>query len=163
MGDDFTLQRKLTLRSGHRKIVLWKKRNERIEHVLMKAFLWGLYLPQYSDLLVEYAIGNRYKPDVISLDESGEPRFWGEAGKVGTDKLRTLLKRYPNTQFAVAKWNTRIEPYQEILEELLTQCKRTAPVHLINFPPDSAEKFIDRNGEINVSLEQLRVVYFTKP
>ena len=160
MSSDFTLQRKLTLRSGNRKLVLWKKRNERIEHVLMKAFLWGLYLPIYDDLLVEYAIGDRYKPDVISLDALGEPLFWGEAGKVGKDKLRTLFKRYPRTDFAIAKWNTRLEPYREIINELLTGSSRSGQVHLINFPADAAERFIRSNGEISVTLSQLEVICF---
>lgn len=160
MNSDFALQRKLTLRSGSRKLVLWKKRHERIEHVLMKAFLWSLYLPTYDDLLVEYAIDDRYRPDVIALDHSGEPLFWGEAGKVGTDKLRTLFKRYPHTEFAIAKWSTRLEPYRDIIDELLTGSNRTGPVHLINFPPDAAERFIRDSGEILITMSQLEVISF---
>ena len=92
------LRRKLTVRAEGRQIVLVKKPVERLEHVLMKAFLWALYLPQYDDLAVEIPVGDRYKPDVVSLDAFGQPRFWGEAGLRACGRLkRSTSAPFPTT------------------------------------------------------------------
>ena len=72
---------KYTFRAHDRKIVVVKKRGERVEHVLMKALLWALYLPQYPQATIEVKVGDRYKPDVVALDTRGEPVFWAEAGR----------------------------------------------------------------------------------
>ncbi len=158
MGNDLLLRRKLTLRSGDRKLVLQKKPVERTEHVLMKAFLWVLYLPEYKDLIVEYNIGDRYKPDVISLDAHGEPLFWGEAGKVNREKIESLVRRYPRTHIVIAKWSVRLQPYVEIVEAILKKYPRKAPFDLLNFPADGAERFIEPNGEIRISREEIEWV-----
>ena len=98
------LRRKLTLRAHGEQVVFVKRKQERIEHVWMKAFLWALYLPEYPDLTVEVGIGDKYKPDVVEMDpRRGRPRFWGEAGHVGEDKIEALTSRYPATHFAIAK------------------------------------------------------------
>jgi hypothetical protein len=149
--DEKLLWRKLTLRAGGRRIVLVKKPVESGSHVLMKALLWGLYLPAYPDAMVEYSIGDRYKPDVVALDPTGEPIFWGEAGKVGVEKIRSLVRRYRGTHFALGKWDARLDPYESIVREALADVARTAPFDLIRFPADSAERFIDGKGEIRIS------------
>lgn len=64
MTSELMLRRKWTLRAHGEQVVFVKKRNERAEHVLMKSFLWALYLPDYPDLTVEISIGDRYKPAV---------------------------------------------------------------------------------------------------
>ena len=112
MTDELFLRRKWTLRAHGRQVVFVKKPYESDTHVLMKALLWALYLPAYPELTVEIAIGDRYKPDVVALDARGEPGFWGEAGDVTTAKIRSLARRYRDTHFALAKWDTRLEPYQ---------------------------------------------------
>lgn len=148
---DLHLRRKLTLRANGSQIVFVKKKVESLEHVLMKAFLWALYGPDYADITVEIPIGDKYKPDVVSLDERGEPRFWGEAGKVGVDKLASLMRRFPETHFALAKWATRLEPHVALVREAIGERRRHAPVDLLSFPPDSAERFIDADGVISLS------------
>ncbi len=72
--------RKRMYHAHDRKMILVKGLNESSEHVLMKAFLWALYLPDYPTLTVEIRIGDRYKPDVVALDAAGNLLFWGEAG-----------------------------------------------------------------------------------
>jgi len=124
----------------------------------MKAFLWALYLPLYPNLTVEIRIGDRYKPDVVALDEDGRPLFWGEAGQVGQEKMRSLLRRYRGTHFAVAKWETRLNPYVELVGDALDGLRRTAPVDLICFPEDSAERFIDQHGHIRLAFNDLEWV-----
>ena len=92
MTRDLSLRRKWTLRAHGEQVVFVKRANERGEHV-MKGFLWAVYLPAYSDLVVEVPVHDRYKPDVVSLDPYGKPRFWGEAGHVSPDKIHSLVRR----------------------------------------------------------------------
>jgi hypothetical protein len=145
------LRRKWTWRAHGRQVVFVKKANERSEHVLMKAFLWALYLRTYPDLVVEIPIGDRYRPDVVALDPHGRPRFWAEAGHVSVDKIRSLARRYRDTHFAIAKWNTRLEPYVVIVNDALEGLRRSAPFDLLNFPVDSAERFLDAGGHIHLT------------
>ncbi len=151
MTDELLLRRKWTLRAGDRRIVLVKRPRERDTHVLMKALLWALYLPEYPNLMVEVAVGDRYKPDVVALNRRGEPCFWGEAGQIGVDKIRSLARRYRCTHFAIAKWDARLEPLAAIVGEILTGLHRQAPFDLISFPPDSGERFIDEEGRIHIT------------
>lgn len=144
------MRRKLTLKAHGKQIVLIKQPNEHLEHVLMKALLWALYLPTYPTLRVEVGIGDRYKPDVIALDTEGSPTFWGEAGQVGEAKWRGLLRRYPATHFAWGKWATRLAPHVTQVQEALAGLHRRAPVDIVEFPADSATRFFDDTGQITV-------------
>jgi hypothetical protein len=155
MTDDLHLRRKWTLRAHGRQVVFVKKPVESTEHVLMKAFLWALYLPQYPDLIVEIKIGDRYKPDVVALDGAGEPVFWAEAGEVSTAKIRSLARRYRRTHFALGKWSSPLAPLAAIVTEATRGLERRAPFDLIRFPPDAAERFIDDAGVIHLQHEDL--------
>ncbi len=150
MRDDLYLRRKLTLRAHGRRIVLVKKPVESMEHVLMKAFLWALYLPDYPALRVEIPIGDKYKPDVVMLDAGGRPVFWGEAGKVHLGKLESTFRRFRTTHFAFARWNEPLEPTVERLSPLRADARHTAPVDVLSFPADSAERFIGERGDLLV-------------
>jgi hypothetical protein len=143
--------------------VFIKRPNEQTSHVLMKAFLWGLYLPVYPDLAIEISVGDRYKPDVVELSPEGKPVFWGEAGQVAGEKIRSLARRYRQTHFAIAKWATRIEPHQAIIQRALRGIQRAAPFDLLIFPEDSAERFIQERGEIRVTLDDLERVRLDVP
>ena len=158
MTGDLFLRRKWTFRAHGKQVVFIKRSNERGTHVLMKAFLWALYLPTYPDLTVEIRVGDRYKPDVVALDEEGRPVFWAEAGQVGLEKIRSLLRRYRDTHFAVAKWETRLDPYVELVQDALEGLRRSAPVDLLCFPADSAERFIDEDGHVRVTLDDVEWV-----
>ena len=147
MPTDLALRRTLTVRAPDgEKLVLVKKRGESIEHVLMKAALWALYRPAYPELQVEVAIGDAYKPDLVALAPppgglaygDPEPVFWGEAGKVSADKWRSLLRRFPDTHFALARWNERLEPHAQILRQALDGRPRRAPIDLVRVPPEVA-------------------------
>ncbi|MCG8349881.1 MAG: hypothetical protein MI924_19110 [Chloroflexales bacterium] len=146
--DDFLLRRKWTLRAHGKQMVFVKRPNEQTAHVLMKALIWALYLPTYPDLAVETAIGDRYKPDVVALDVASRPRFWGEAGQVGIEKIHSLIRRYCQTHFAIARWDTRLDPLHDIVTAAVTDRQRQAPFDLLRFPADSVERFIDTGGEI---------------
>lgn len=155
MSADLILRRKWTLRAHGTQVVFVKKANEHASHVLMKALLWALYLPDYPDLMVETGIGARYRPDVVALDAHGHPRFWGEAGQVRVRKIDYLLRRYRATHFAFAKWNTRLHPLGGIVADALSGLDRTGPVDLLSFPADSAERFFDDQGRIHLTLDDL--------
>lgn len=161
MTDESLLRRKWTLRAGKKRIVLVKRRHERVEHVVMKALLWALYLPLYPDLTVEMSIGDRYKPDVVAVDTFGRPRFWGEAGEISVAKIRSLARRYRQTHFAIAKWDTSLDPFIAILKDALDDLRRDAPFDLIRFPADSAERFIDDEGRIHITHADVEWIRFS--
>jgi hypothetical protein len=154
MSSELELRRKWTLRAHGEQVVFIKKPIEHTHHVLMKAFLWALYLPTYPTLKVEYAIGDRYKPDVIGLDARephADPLFWGEAGQVSVTKIRSLVRRYRRTHFAIAKWQTGLHQIQANIETALKGVRLQAPLDLLIFPPDSAERFIRHDGVIDLT------------
>lgn len=151
MTSELFLRRKWTFQAHGRQVVFVKHPNERVSHVLMKAFLWALYLPEFPDLTVEVPIGDRYKPDVVSVDERGEPRFWGESGEVNRKKISSLVRRFRHTHFAIAKWATRLDPHVAAVGEALDGFRRTAPFDLISFPDDSDTRFIDGRGRIHLT------------
>lgn len=149
---DRHLRRKLTLRAHGEQVVFVKNKRERIEHVWMKAFIWALYLPQYPGLSVEIPVGDKYKPDVVLMDDlRGRPVFWGEAGHVGADKIDALVRRYPDTHFAMGKWDTGLDAFIEMVEEATAEVERSAPFDLIRFPAESDERFIDAKGRVHLT------------
>lgn len=148
---DLELRRKLTLRAHGRQVVFVKRPIEHSRHVLMKAFIWALYLPAYPALGVEIAIGDRYKPDVIQLDINGRPQFWGEAGEVGREKIRALARRYREAHFCIARWDERLSPLAAIVGDALRGARREAPFDLLRIPADAAERFIAPDGEITIT------------
>lgn len=149
------LRRKLTFRAYDAQVILVKKKQERIEHVWMKAFVWALYLPFYPDLAVEVGVGERYKPDVVSLDEFAQPRFWGEAGAVSREKIEALVRRYPRTHFAMGKWAAALAPFEELVREALAGTTRHAPFDLITFPDDAADRFLNERGRVSLAHDDL--------
>jgi hypothetical protein len=156
MTQDLSLRRKWTLRAHGKQVVFVKKPLESDTHVLTKALVWALFLPDYPDLSIETPIGHRYKPDLVQRSASGEPVFWAEAGRVGKRKMQTLVQRFRSTHFVFAKWNSKLEPFQRILTKASALSRRSAPVDLISFPADSEERFIGRDGTIRITMEELR-------
>ncbi len=148
------MRRKWTVRAHGRQIVLIKRPIESVRHVLMKAFLWALYLPEYADATVEVAVGGRYKPDVISMAEPG-PRFWGEAGHVSQHKLEHIARRHRNTHLALARWDTRLDSVVALVRRAIDGVERGAPFDVLIFPADSAERFVDERGEIRLTHDDL--------
>jgi len=148
---DLSLPRKWTFKAGNKQVVFVKKPIEHSSHVLMKAFLWALYLPEYPTLSVEVGVGDRYKPDVIACGADGQPVFWGEAGKVGNEKIRSLVRRYRNTHFALAKWQSSITQFTRLVHPAVSGVHRSAPFDVLRFSADNAERFIDQNGYIHLT------------
>jgi hypothetical protein len=136
-------------------------RSERPTHVIMKAFLWALYLPAYPALSIEVGIGDRYKPDVIALDQlTGKPLFWGESGHVGRDKIQSLVRRFRGTHFAIAKWGMRLDPFIKIVAEALAGIPRQASFDLITFNEDCLSRFVDKHGNLTLTFDELEWTRF---
>jgi hypothetical protein len=152
--NDLHLRRKLTFHAHNRTLVLVKRSNEKIEHRLMMALLWALYLPRYPDLRIDIPIGARYRPDLVQLDIAGRPVFWGEAGEVGAEKLRLLCARYRETHLVFAKWASNLQPFAALIEAALRGARRSAPVELIGFDADAA-RFVDATGGIAIGLDDV--------
>lgn len=154
MTSPILTRRKWMLRTHGRHIVIVKGTHERFTHPLMKALLWALYVPTYPHITVEVAIGDKYKPDVVAFASElrqGEPVFWGEAGQTGADKIRSLVRRYRGTHFALAKWDSDLQPFVRLVTDALDGVKRDAPFDIISFPDDADERFIDDDGNITLT------------
>lgn len=160
MNKELELRRKWTFRAHGEQKVFVKKSYESDIHVVMKALLWAIYLPDYPDLSVEITVGNRYKPDLVQLDHAGKPEFWGEAGQVRLKKMRTLLNRFRSTHLAFAKWNMNLRPFEKFLRKEINSVPRSAPVDLILFPADSGERFIRPDGEIRMESNDIERIRF---
>ncbi len=152
---DLQLRRKLTFRAHGASIVLVKRPVESIEHVLQKAFLWALYLPQYPDLRVEVPLPtpSRYKPDLLAVREQ-RPIFWGECGVVSIEKLNDLLNRYRGTHFVFSKWAASLNPFAELIQRAQRGLRRGAPIELLGIPADAAEYIAD-DGSIRLEADQI--------
>ncbi|WP_420454433.1 hypothetical protein [Rubrivirga sp.] len=160
MPSDLALRRTLTVRSPDdgAKLVLVKKRGESREHVLMKAALWVLYRPDYPDVRVEVPIGDPFKPDLVALAPppgglaygDPEPTFWGEAGKVSVQKWRSLLRRFPDTHVAWARWAERLDPHATTIRRALGRRPRRAPVDLVRVPAD-VERHLAPDGTFDLT------------
>ena len=146
---DLHLRRKLTFHAHGRTLVLVKRANEKIEHRLMMALLWALYLPRYPELRIDVPIGARYRPDLVQLGLDGRPVFWAEAGVVGAEKLHLLCRRYRETHLVFAKWATNPQPFAAMIELALRGVRRPAPVELLGFDAGSA-RFVSDTGEIAI-------------
>ena len=160
MTHNLELRRKWIFRAHGKQMVFFKKSFESDIHVLTKAFLWALFLRDYPDLSVEISIGNRYKPDLVQTSGNGVPVFWAEAGRVSQRKIHDLIFRYRSTHLVFAKWNMNLEPFERKIKKELRSIHRSAPVDLISFPADSAERFIGPDGTIRVALENVKRLRF---
>lgn len=156
------LPRKRLLKAHGKKVVFIKGLNESDEHVLMKAFIWALYLPQYPDLTVEIRIGDKYKPDVVQVDTNNKPLFWGESGKVSLDKIESLTRRYRDTHFAIAKWAMRLDPLVDVVREARAKHPlkngKAPPFDLLSFPHDAAARFIREDGTVELTHDDIEWV-----
>jgi hypothetical protein len=160
MTQDLKLRRKWTFRAHGKQMVFIKKTFESDIHVLTKAFLWALFLPDYPDLSVEIQIGDRYKPDLVQFGDNGDPVFWGEAGRVSQRKMHALVHRFRSTHLVFAKWNMNLEPFGNVVKKETGTVRRSAPVDLISFPAESDERFIRRDGTIRIAFNDvIRVRY----
>jgi len=164
MPSPILARRKWKLYAHNHHIVVVNGTREKFTHPLMKALLWALYMPDYPNISIEIRIGDKYKPDVVAFDEDAElrgspPIFWGEAGQVGSDKIKSIARRYRDTHFAIAKWNTNLHHFSTHLSELLDGIKRDAPFDLISFPEETVE-CVDDDGNIHITFDDVELIRY---
>lgn len=141
-------------------IVVVRGSNERLVHPLMKAYIWALYLPDYPSATIEVRIGDKYKPDVVAFPPDAgiftvkQPSFWGEAGRTGKEKIESLVRRFPDTHFAMSKWSTSLRPYVNLVSEALEGATRNAPFDIIGFPDESVQH-VDDDGNITITFDDV--------
>lgn len=144
------LERKFTVRAHGKTLVLHKRPIEKPEHRVMMALLWALYLPTYPMMRIDVPIGSRYRPDLVQLDATGAPVFWGESGAVGADKLAYLCRHYAATHLIIAKWTPRLDPVAAQIDLALAGVRRSAPLELIGFSGDAAQ-YIAADGTVSIT------------
>mmetsp|Transcript_89415 Transcript_89415/g.257900 ORF Transcript_89415/g.257900 Transcript_89415/m.257900 type:complete len:264 (-) Transcript_89415:4-795(-) len=147
--------------------ILLKKRQETLQHVLTKALLWKLYSEEYPGIEIEFDFGDPdYLPDVISLDEDGNPVFWGESGRMKAHKAIDLMQRYPKAHIVHCRWDMTLdeiaEPLCARLQELFDRhelpddiVKRPGRFTLGALPLDMWRFIDEENGVINVKEEDV--------
>ena len=54
-------------------------------------------------------------------------------------------------RFALAKWDTPLTPFVDVVRGALDPIERTAPFDLLRFPADSAARFVDDRGQIRLT------------
>ena len=156
---ELPLAGKLTVRAGGRKVILVKRARESERHVLLKALVFGLYVDRYPELTVEPRIRHRHRPDVVALGPDGRPSFWAECGETGKQKLEHLVRAFPGTHLVVAKQVANPAPYEAMIRAALDSVRRSAPVDLVEFPPDAA-RFIADDGEIAIAFDDVQLRRF---
>ena len=115
------LQLELKVPNGQSTVV-YKKKQETLQHVLTMAMIWALYLEEYPRLEIEQDISDPdYLPDVVSVDSDGVPLFWGESGRMKVHKAVDLLQRYPGTHIVHCRWGMEITDFSEPLEGYLQE------------------------------------------
>lgn len=153
------LRRKYTFRVDGDKQILVKRTDEREEHVLMKALMSQLYSQKYLNLKIETSaeVEERYKPDILAINELNEIKFWGECGYVAIEKIKYLLHQYSDTHLSFGKWDSPVKPFKSLIEDHLPKSERNAPVDFVNFPEESKEK-IESDGKINIEWDDVEVI-----
>ena len=107
------MQLRCTVHMGaaQRKLILVSQESETLDHLALK--LAGFVLFFNLNALVEISSKNpaissqEFKPDLLSLNDSGEIRLWVECGNVTTHKLDKLIRRNRNARIVVLKATPR--------------------------------------------------------
>ncbi|MCD4779273.1 MAG: hypothetical protein K8S27_01815 [Candidatus Omnitrophica bacterium] len=143
------LEQKYTFRIGGHKIILFKKHLERVVHVYSKALVLALFHRQYSNLLVEHSIEDRYKPDVVALDDQARPLFWAECLAVKPEKINKLLNKYRKTYFVFIRSVATLDSFTRIIAKIKKKSKHQATVEVIALP-DDFDDYIADDGHIQI-------------
>jgi len=94
------------------RLIVLKKRGESAEHVAMKVLA---YLLLYQDgLAIEASADQHYKPDVVLLDDQGQPRIWADCGTTSVKKLDKISAKNRLTLITIIKTHvTELKSYKK--------------------------------------------------
>ena len=139
-----------------RRVRLWQRRGETYGHVLLKALGFAMYVGEYPGLEIELPVGLRYKPDLVALNEGGDPApragarflFWGECGLVTMRKVAWLLKHGDSERVVLFKLDCGVRPLvRELRDAVPERYREGGRLQLVNFAPDVAERAASRRVE----------------
>jgi uncharacterized protein YaeQ len=134
MGSAVSLSELYHFRINGERLSLYKRVGESYEHVLMKALGFALFRPQHPALQVERAIGLRYKPDLIAIDERGAIDFWGECGQVSVRKIAWLARHSGARRIAFFKMGISAAPLiTQLRREIAARYRPASRLVLISF------------------------------
>ena len=165
---------------------MYKKPKESLSHVMGKGILWALFkedygLPPTQTIFVETPIPqeSRFVPDVVAFEvppsetvshnngqnitiplqvQHHNPTFWGESGRMSTEKAAALAWKYPHTHIVHLRWGSQMS--MDIFEEIETAVLpslhyRTAPFEFALLS-DKPQVFVDDDGTVLVRKEDLQ-------
>lgn len=127
------------------KLLLYKRRGESFEHVLMKALLYGLASARFASLEIERNLGGRYTPDVVAVDGDGRVAFWGECGDVSMRKVAWLAKHSGAGELAFAKIGAGAAIAAEMRKHIDARYRPDGRITLYSFVPDIRARVEARN------------------
>jgi len=115
--------------------------------------VYALYTPEFGQLLVDVDVDDKYRPDLVKLDDSRRPVFWAECGKISPDKAVKLAKKYRDTHLVFAKPARELRRFAEEVREDLADIRRDKPIDMLGLPMEDAERFFDKDGNVTFSFK----------
>jgi len=88
-------------RGVEERVFLTKRRGESLDHVLMKLCGWLLFY--HPELRIELSAEQHYKPDLVRLDERGDPVQWIDCGHTALRKLDRIASKNRKTTIDIIK------------------------------------------------------------
>jgi len=88
-------------RGVEQRVFLTKRQGESLDHVLMKLCGWLLFY--HPDLRIELSADQHYKPDLVRLDERGDPVQWIDCGHTALRKLDRIASKNRKTTIDIIK------------------------------------------------------------
>jgi uncharacterized protein YaeQ len=117
------------------RLFLAKKQGESLDHVLMKLCAYLLFY--HPDLKVEVDASQHYRPDLVRLDERGDPVQWVDCGSTALRKLDRIASKNRKTTIDIVKPTART----------LTLFKAAAEAKIER--PERVRYFAFRDGFLN--------------
>ena len=139
---------KMTIRVGHRKLVLAKGPGESERHVLLKALVFARYIGQYPDLLVERGVGLRFKPDLVAVGPYQQILFWGESGETSRQKIGWLIRHVRDGHLVFARQPAGTDTFPDLVAEAIRRERRHGLVEVLTFD-DTAWDLIGPDGVVD--------------
>ena len=101
-------------------------------HVSLKLLAYLIY--RRRDPLVERAVGQRFKPDLVVLKDDGRVRLWIDCGETSIRKLERVVARNPIARVVIVKDTVRhLEGYRALADAALRDTSR-----VLYLAPDDA-------------------------
>ncbi|MBI3547831.1 MAG: YaeQ family protein [Elusimicrobia bacterium] len=122
----------LHVNGDSRKLILVPGDNEKTEHLALKLAAYVMFWD--AELVVDASakhpalLGQEFRPDLMSTDDSGTVNLWIEVGTTSLNKLDKVLKRFPYAHLVVIKENPaqarrfKVEAEELNQERLETLC-----------------------------------------